>query len=254
MTALSLLLLLPAVFGLQASSRSPVSSIVHFAAPMQDTESELHLTNRVPSSSSPQPTVWTVFNQVAQETGAINLGQGFPDWRPSPFILDALTEAVSSSYHQYTRPAGHPPLVELLALRYGKHLDRNIDAFNEIAITVGASQALFLALSTLLRPGDEVVLFEPFFDLYLKQIALVGAIPKFVRLGAQPSVSDDHWSIDFDALERSITPKTKVLILNSPHNPTGRVFTLSEMETLASIVRKHPHITGTQATINKSSG
>ena len=211
---------------------------------MQDTESELHLTNRVTPSSTSQPTVWTVFNQVAQETGAINLGQGFPDWRPPQFILDALTEAVSSPYHQYTRPAGHPPLVELLALRYGKHLDRNIDAFNEIAITVGASQALFLALSTLLRPGDEVVLFEPFFDLYLKQIALVGAIPKFVRLGAQSTSSDDHWSIDFEALEKSITSKTKVLILNSPHNPTGKVFTRYEMETLASIVRKHPHITG----------
>ena len=216
---------------------------------MQDTESELHLTKRMAPSSTSQPTVWAVFNQVAQETGAINLGQGFPDWRPPKFLLDALTEAVSSQFHQYTRPAGHPPLVELLAMRYSKHLDRSIDAFNEIAITVGASQALFLALSTLLRSGDEVVLFEPFFDLYLKQIALVGAIPKFVRLGAPSSNSDDHWAIDFEALEKSISPKTRVLILNSPHNPTGKVFTRSEMEALASIVRKHPHITGISLSI-----
>ena len=236
-----LLLVVPVCCLVPHPSKSISSSIS--VAPIQDTESELHIASKTTPPSTSKPTVWTVFNQVAQETGAINLGQGFPDWRPPQFVLEALTDAVTSEYHQYTRPAGHPPLVELLAMRYGKHLDRVIDPFNEIAITVGASQALFLALSTLLRPGDEVVLFEPFFDLYLKQISLLGAIPKFVRLGAQQS-SEDYWNIDFDALERTITPRTKVLILNSPHNPTGKVFTRLEMETLASIVRRNPQITG----------
>ena len=190
-----------------------------------------------------KPSVWSVFNEVAKETGAINLGQGFPDWKPAKFLLNSLREVTESEYHQYTRPAGHLPLVSLLAMRYGKHLDRYVDPLNEVAITVGASQALFLSLMTLLRPGDEVLLFEPFFDLYLKQIALTGATPKFVSLGSHGSSEENPWSLDLDELEAKITPKTKVLILNSPHNPTGKVFSLAELSALADIMRRYPHIT-----------
>lgn len=188
------------------------------------------------------PTVWQVFNEVAKETGAVNLGQGFPDWKPPRFLLDALQEAVETEFHQYTRPAGHPPLVELMARRYSKHLNREIDPMNEIAITVGASQALYLALTTLLKPSDEIILFEPFFDLYLKQIALTGATPVFISLGMDPT-PEDPWRLDLGALERAITPKTKVLILNTPHNPTGKVFTLAELTAISRIIQKHPQIT-----------
>ena len=169
------------------------------------------------------PSVWTVFGELAAKTGASNLGQGFPDWSPPQFMLDSLQQAVGSPYHQYTRPAGHPPLVELLAGRYSKHLNRAVDPLNEVAITVGASQALYLVLTLFLRPADEIVIFEPFFDLYLKQIKLTGATPKYVPLGGRSATPEDPWAIDIEALARAITPRTKILVLNSPHNPTGKV-------------------------------
>ncbi len=183
--------------------------------------------------------VWTTFGELASKTGAYNLGQGFPDWNPPDFVLNSLVETASTAVHQYTRPAGHPPLVELLAERYSRHLNRQIDPFNEVAVTVGASQALYLALTTFVLPGDEVILFEPFFDLYLKQLKLCAAKPVFVPLGDN---SNDPWAIDIDKLRKSVTKKTKVLILNSPHNPTGKVFKLAELEAIAQIVRENPQI------------
>jgi kynurenine--oxoglutarate transaminase/cysteine-S-conjugate beta-lyase/glutamine--phenylpyruvate transaminase len=112
------------------------------------------------------PSVWTTFGELAVSTSSSNLGQGFPDWPPPQFVRDALRETVDSSFHQYTRPAGHPPLVKLLAERYSMHLNRPIDAFSEVAVTVGASQALYLALRIFLNDADdEVVVFEPFFDV-----------------------------------------------------------------------------------------
>ena len=183
-------------------------------------------------SAIPSPSVWTVFGELATKTGACNLGQGFPDWNPPQFMLESFQQAVLSPFHQYTRPSGHPPLVELLAGRYSKHLNRVIDPFNEIAVTVGASQALYLALTCFLQANDEIVLFEPFFDLYMKQIKLTGATPKFVPLGGKSATLEDPWALDIDALKKAITPQTKILILNSPHNPTGKVCILGNKDTL----------------------
>ena len=116
--------------------------------------------------------------------------------------FQALRDTVDSPYHQYTRPAGHPPLVKLLASRYSLHLDRQVDPFDEVAVTVGASQALYLALQLYCHAGDEVVLFEPFFDLYLKQIKLTGASPKYVPMGGKAATLADPWAIDMELLER----------------------------------------------------
>lgn len=194
-------------------------------------------------------TVWTTFSELATQTNAVNLGQGFPDWEPPSFVLDSLRSTIDTKYHQYTRAAGHPPLVELISKRYSTHLNRNIDAYNEVAITVGASQALFLTFLSFLKPGDEIVLLEPFFELYLKQIRITGAIPKFVSLGGKedntPSVTgieDDPWSLDLNKLESAMSDKTKMIILNSPHNPTGKVFSSAEMEGIASIIRRFPNV------------
>lgn len=160
--------------------------------------SELYVT-------TPKPTVWNVFGEVAATTGASNLGQGFPDWNPPPFVLDSLMKAVSSPHHQYTRPSGYPPLVKALATAYSTHLNREVDPFNELVITVGASQAIYLTFITLLKPGDEVVIFEPFFDLYLRQLKLVpGAVPKFVTLGGEAATEADPWALDIKALRRYI--------------------------------------------------
>jgi DNA-binding transcriptional MocR family regulator len=106
---------------------------------------------------SPGPTVWSEFGRIAQEFEPVNLGQGFPDWLPPKFAVDSLVEAVldsAKSPHQYTRPAGHPDLVKQLARRYSIHMKRDIDAMAEVAVTVGASQALYISLQTLVEPGE----------------------------------------------------------------------------------------------------
>ncbi|KAL7566725.1 hypothetical protein ACA910_017780 [Epithemia clementina (nom. ined.)] len=191
------------------------------------------------------PTVWSAFGRLAQENDKIvNLGQGFPDWLPPDFAIQSLVEAVQDSAqspHQYTRPAGHPNLVKQLARRYSAHLRKEIDPMLEVAVTVGASQALFLSLQTLIKPGDEVVLFEPFFDLYENQVKLAGGKPVFVPLTFVPyDVDDDNgvvsggeWILERKTLMNAVNTKTKAIILNSPHNPTGKIFTRGEMEFVA---------------------
>eukprot|EP00531_Pseudo-nitzschia_arenysensis_P001743 CAMPEP_0116121978 /NCGR_PEP_ID=MMETSP0329-20121206/3975_1 /TAXON_ID=697910 /ORGANISM="Pseudo-nitzschia arenysensis, Strain B593" /LENGTH=535 /DNA_ID=CAMNT_0003615807 /DNA_START=70 /DNA_END=1677 /DNA_ORIENTATION=+ len=193
--------------------------------------------------ASTGPTVWTEFGRIAQEYDPVNLGQGFPDWLPPKFAVDSLVEAVldsAQSPHQYTRPAGHPNLVNQLARRYSIHMKKEINAMEEVAVTVGASQALYLSLQTLVRPGDEVVLFEPFFDLYVNQVKLAGGTPVFVPLRFEPYNVDDNddisggdWILDREELMKVVSPRTKAIILNSPHNPTGKIFSRSEMEVIA---------------------
>jgi len=192
--------------------------------------------------STAGPTVWTQFSKLAQDNDVANLGQGFPDWFPPKFAIDSLVEAamdVEQSPHQYTRSAGHPNLVKQLATRYSVHLNREIDPMADVAVTVGASQALFLSLQTLINPGDEVILFEPFFDLYVNQIKLAGGTPVYVPLTFIPYeegedvITGGDWVLDGKLLNNAISPSTKGIILNSPHNPTGKIFTRSEMEMIA---------------------
>ena len=193
-------------------------------------------------------TVWTEFSRIAHECTHqpwANLGQGFPDWSPPPFAIESLVEAAlevsssssTTSIHQYTRPAGHPNLVQQLARRYSLHFDRPVDAMTEVAVTVGASQALYLTLQVILQPGDEVIVFEPFFDLYVNQIKLAGGTPVFVPLEFQPYDDEEFtggdWILRKEVLHRKVIPKTKAILLNSPHNPTGKVFTRTEMEYVA---------------------
>lgn len=190
------------------------------------------------------PTVWSEFGRLSQEYDVANLGQGFPDWSPPDFAVESLVSAAidstKQSPHQYTRTAGHPNLVKQLAGRYSKHMHRTIDPMNEIAVTVGASQALYLCLQTLVKPGDEVILFEPFFDLYVNQIKLAGGTPVYVPLTFVPysdeEVTGGEWILDPEKLEGAISSKTRAIILNSPHNPTGKVFNLSEMRHIADNV------------------
>jgi kynurenine---oxoglutarate transaminase / cysteine-S-conjugate beta-lyase / glutamine---phenylpyruvate transaminase len=191
------------------------------------------------------PTVWSEFSRMAQEHDVANLGQGFPDWMPPKFATESLVEAAldsAQSPHQYTRTAGHPNLVKQLARRYGAHLRREIDALSEVTVTVGASQALYLALQSLIKQGDEVILFEPFFDLYVSQIKLAGGIPVYVPLRFVPYEQGDdviaggEWVLDPETLKQKVNPKTRAIILNSPHNPTGKIFTRDEMEYVAEVL------------------
>mmetsp|Transcript_3443 Transcript_3443/g.7888 ORF Transcript_3443/g.7888 Transcript_3443/m.7888 type:complete len:591 (+) Transcript_3443:120-1892(+) len=193
------------------------------------------------------PTVWSEFGRLSQEHEVANLGQGFPDWLPPKFAVDSLVEAAmdsAQSPHQYTRTAGHPNLVKQLARRYSVHMKREIEPMAEVAVTVGASQALYLSLQTLIKPGDEVILFEPFFDLYVNQVKLAGGTPVYVPLTFVPyddtnddAVSGGEWILEREKLQTAVSPKTRAVILNSPHNPTGKVFTRKEMGYIADAVK-----------------
>lgn len=210
-------------------------------------------TQRLGKSSS---TVWTEFARLSQKYDVVNLGQGFPDWLPPKFAVHSLVEAAldsAKSPHQYTRTAGHPHLVNQLAKRYSQHLRREVDAFSEVAVTIGASQALYLSLQTLIKPGDEVILFEPFFDLYVNQVKLAGGKPVYVPLTFRPydkengndaglETSGGEWILDANILKKATTPRTKAILLNSPHNPTGKIFTRDEMESVAEALElAHPN-------------
>lgn len=187
-----------------------------------------------------KPTVWSEFGELASQTHAVNLGQGFPDWQPPEFVVEQAHEALRNGHNQYTRPAGHPALVEVLAERYSRHLQRDVCAMTEVAVTVGASQALYITLQALVNPGEEVLLLEPAFDLYYGQVKLAGA--SVVPVALQFEEREGEWRLDAAALEAAITSRTKLLILNSPHNPTGKVFTADEMAAIAEIVRRHPNL------------
>jgi aspartate/methionine/tyrosine aminotransferase len=180
------------------------------------------------------PNPFTELTALSVKHNAINLGQGFPDWNPPDFVLAAAEEALSKAVHQYTMPRGVPRLLAAVATLLEPQIGM-IDAPNEITITVGATQALHAALVTLVNPLDEVILLEPKFDSYSPQVRLCDGIPVFVQL----EVENNAWVLDLDKLKAAITPRTKGIILNSPHNPTGKVFTLAELEGIAALVRQY---------------
>ncbi len=177
------------------------------------------------------PNPFTALTLLAQQHNAVNLGQGFPDWSPEPFVLEAAARAFSvSGHHQYVPPRGVTRLLEGVARLLEPQLGA-IDALDEITITAGATQALHVALQSILNPNDEVILLEPKFDSYAPQVKLCDGVPVFVQL----EVDDGRWVLPLDKLREAITPRTRAIILNTPHNPTGKVFSRLELEGIASL-------------------
>jgi kynurenine--oxoglutarate transaminase/cysteine-S-conjugate beta-lyase/glutamine--phenylpyruvate transaminase len=185
------------------------------------------------------PTVWMEFTPLAVSLGAVNLGQGFPDWETPEFVKSAMTRAVSANHNQYCRSAGDVELVNTLAKHYSPLLERNINGLTEVTTSVGATEALYAIMQATLNEGDEVVLLEPAFDVYAAQVQMSGGVSRFVPLELRAG----RWTLDMEKLESAITPKTKLLLINTPHNPTGKVFSRAELEDVAAILRRHPHVT-----------
>ena len=181
---------------------------------------------------SPNP--FTELTALAVKHNAVNLGQGFPDWAVPDFVLAAALEALKTASHQYTAPRGIPRLLEAVAALLEPQIGK-IDPLEEITITVGATQALHAALIALVNPEDEVILLEPKFDSYAPQVRLCDGIPVFVQLEPE----NGTWKLNLEQLRAAITPRTKGIILNSPHNPTGKVFTETELEAIAALVLEH---------------
>lgn len=197
-----------------------------------------------------KPTVWHEFSPLAVAHGAVNLGQGFPDWEPPPFVQEAMKQAVDPAYNrhanQYARPYAHLPLAQVLAGDYSQRLCRDVDPATNVATAVGCTNVLYCALHGLLSPGDEVILLEPAFDIYASQVRMAGGTPVFVPLRPTGDVhagASAVFTLDMKELEAAVTDKTRAILLNTPHNPTGKVFSLKELQGMAAIVQKHAAVT-----------
>jgi aminotransferase len=174
-------------------------------------------------------------NRVAVAHGAVSLAQGFPDFACPPELKTAVAEAVDADINQYAITWGSKPLRDAIAESTPHHFPGfgAIDPETQVTVTCGATEAMIAAMLGLLDPGDEVVIFEPYYENYGPDAILSGAVPRYVTL------HEPDWSIDPDELRRAFGPKTRGLVLNSPHNPTGKVFSREELELIASLCIEH---------------
>jgi len=189
---------------------------------------------RVPAISSKLPSggvsIFEVMSGLARQHQAVNLSQGFPDFGTSPELIELVAHYMREGYNQYAQMPGVPALREALAGKIELLYGRRYDPVTEIAITTGATEALFASLTAVVRPGDEVVLFEPAYDSYLPAVRLSGGIPRFVTL-RYPS-----YRIDWDDVRRAVGPKTRAVVINTPHNPTGMMWTADDMRELSRVL------------------
>jgi N-succinyldiaminopimelate aminotransferase len=183
-------------------------------------------------------TVFAEMSALAVATGAVNLGQGFPDYPGPPEVLDAARDAIGTAADQYPPGPGRPELRAAIAAHVQRFRALDYDPGDEVLVTAGATEALSGALLALLDTGDEVVLFEPMYDCYAAGIAMAGGVARPVPL-RPPADGAGPWTFDPDELRAAITPRTTILLLNTPHNPTGKVFTDAELRFLAALAITH---------------
>ncbi|MDP2271195.1 MAG: aminotransferase class I/II-fold pyridoxal phosphate-dependent enzyme [Archangium sp.] len=181
--------------------------------------------------------IFSEFSRLAVQYGAVNLGQGFPDFDGPKEIAQAAIEAINSGVNQYAVGQGAPQLRAAIAAHAKRFYGQVLDPATEIGVTSGATEAIFDAVLALTNPGDEVVLFEPFYDSYLASVQMAHAVPRFVRLRA-PDVTHAQWWLDDAELAAAFTSKTKLVIINTPHNPTGKLFTRAELERIGELTRR----------------
>ncbi|MGH2969662.1 MAG: aminotransferase class I/II-fold pyridoxal phosphate-dependent enzyme, partial [Solirubrobacteraceae bacterium] len=178
-------------------------------------------------------TIFTEMSALAERTGALNLGQGFPDEDGPAAVLEAAVAALRDGRNQYAPLPGVPALREAIADHQRRFYGMEVDPEAGVQVTFGATEALAAALLGLCEPGDEVVCFEPYYDSYAAGIAIAGAVRRPVTL------RPPGWELDPDALAAAISPRARVLLLNTPHNPTGKVFSRAELELVAGACVEH---------------
>jgi methionine aminotransferase len=176
-------------------------------------------------------TIFTVMSQLAQEHDAINLSQGFPDFDCAKELRDLVTKYVNAGLNQYAPMAGIPRLRERIAEKVESLYGVKYDPEHEVTVTPGATYAIFTALATMVRPGDEVILFEPAYDSYAPSVEVNGGVPVYVQLRYP------DYSIDWNEVQRAITPKTRAIVINTPNNPTASVLSGEDLRMLESILR-----------------
>ena len=183
-------------------------------------------------------TIFTVMSTLAAEHQAINLGQGFPDFQCDPALINAVNQAMVSGHNQYPPMPGVLELRKTIASKIDRLYGKSYDPATEITITAGATQAIFTVIMSCVSPGDEVIVIEPAFDCYLPAITLAGGKAICVSLDVQRNSDGlvEAYAIPWAALANAITPKTRLLLINSPHNPTGMVWQRSDLDRLAGLL------------------
>jgi methionine aminotransferase len=176
-------------------------------------------------------TIFTVMSALANEVGAINLSQGFPDYETSPELISRVNQAMKDGYNQYAPMAGYMPLREELSRKTEKLYGAYYDPATEITITAGGTQAIYTAIVTVINPNDEVIIFEPAFDCYAPAIKIAGGIVKSLEL------EPPDYRIKWDMVKKLVNSRTRMIILNSPHNPTATILQKEDIEALTSIVK-----------------
>ncbi len=180
-----------------------------------------------------QTSIFTVMSKLANETGAINLAQGYPNFPTDPILIEGICKAMKDGYNQYMPMAGASLLRETIAEKYSLAYGHSVDPGSEITVTAGATQAIFTAIAALINPGDEVILFDPAYDCYIPAIHAFGGRAISIPLQAP------DFRVDWDIVASKITRMTKMIIVNNPHNPAGTVFRDSDMQHLERLVTQN---------------
>lgn len=188
------------------------------------------LVSRLPAVGT---TVFTRMSQLAARHGAVNLGQGFPDFPCDPQLVDMVTDAMRAGFNQYPMMTGTPVLRNAIAAKIGALYGHAYDADSEITVTAGATQALTTAILCCVHPGDEVIIIEPAYDSYLPTVELAGGVPVLVQMDVGPA----GYRVPWDRIAAAVTPKTRLLVINTPHNPTGTVLRQADIDALTAIVQ-----------------
>ena len=190
------------------------------------------------ADGTPEPTIFARMTALAARTGSINLGQGYPDADGPHEVLESAVRAIRTGHNQYAPGPGIAELRHAVAEHQLRHRGLAFDPDTEVLVTTGATEAIAAAVLALTVPGDEVLVLEPFYDSYAAVIALAGAVRRTVRLHP-PNESTHRWHLDPEELRAAVGPRTRVILLNTPHNPTGAVLTRAELEAVAAAAITH---------------
>ena len=188
---------------------------------------DVRLQSKLPSVGT---TIFTVMSRLASDLGAVNLGQGFPDFDCDPDLVEAVARHMRAGRNQYAPMQGVPVLREAIAAKYQDFHGRRYDPETEVTVTSGGTEAIFDAVAAVIHPGDEAIVLEPCYDSYIPAIELAGGTPVIVPLRFP------DYSVDWQAVRAAVTPKTRLLMINTPHNPAGAVLNAGDIRELTTLV------------------
>jgi len=187
------------------------------------------LANRVADFGT---TIFSEMTALAVRHGAINLGQGFPDFDGPESVKAVAMRAIAEGRNQYAVGVGQPDLRAAIASHARRHYGQEVDPESMVTITTGATEAIYAAIQGLIDPGDEVIVLEPFYDSYVPAVQMAGGVPRYVPLHP-PGPNDTAWRLDLDELNAAFNNRTRVILINTPHNPTGKAFSADELKAIA---------------------